>query len=89
MLYVADQGIGIPQHELPHIFERFYRVDSTLRRTTAGSGLGLFLSKAIVEAHGGEVWVRSQSGSGATFFVALPVNQEVRTGEHDGVSSAV
>ena len=89
VLYVADQGIGIPQHELPHIFERFYRVDSTLRRTTAGSGLGLFLSKAIVEAHGGEVWVRSQSGSGATFFVALPVNQEVRTGEHDGVSSAV
>jgi len=89
VLYVADQGIGIPRHELPHIFERFYRVDSTLRRNTAGSGLGLFLTKSIVEAHGGEIWVRSQSGSGTTFFVALPVNQEVRTGEHDGVSSAV
>ena len=62
VLYVADQGIGIPHHELPHIFERYYRVDSSLRRSTAGAGLGLFLSKAIVEAHGGEIWARASRG---------------------------
>ncbi|MCB0046270.1 MAG: GAF domain-containing protein [Caldilineaceae bacterium] len=73
VIYVADEGIGIPAYELPHIFERFYRVDSSLRRSTAGTGLGLFLSKAIVDAHGGEIWVRSESGAGATFFVALPI----------------
>lgn len=73
VLYVADQGIGIPQDELETIFHTFYRVDSTLRRGAPGAGLGLFLSKAIVEAHGGEIWVRSEPGRGTTFFVALPV----------------
>ena len=70
--YVADEGIGIPKDELPQIFERFYRVDSTLRRSTAGAGLGLFLSKAIIDAHGGEIWARSEPGAGATFFFSLP-----------------
>lgn len=73
ILFVADQGIGIPQDELPYIFDRFYRVDSSLRRSTMGAGLGLFLTKAIVEAHGGQVWARSEAGKGTTFFVALPV----------------
>lgn len=76
VLYVADNGIGIPEDELPHIFESFYRVDSTLRRSTAGAGLGLFLCNAIAEAHGGEIWVRSEIGSGTTFFVGLPVEGE-------------
>ncbi|HXF61093.1 MAG TPA: ATP-binding protein [Caldilineaceae bacterium] len=74
-LFVADQGIGIPQEELPHIFDRFYRVDSSLRRSTAGAGLGLFLARAIVEAHGGQIWARSEPGKGTTFFVSLPVAQ--------------
>ena len=74
IIYVADEGVGIPQHELPHIFDRFYRVDSSLRRGTAGTGLGLFLSKAIVEAHRGRIWARSKEGQGTTFFVALPVD---------------
>ena len=73
ILFVADQGIGIPQDELPHIFERFYRVDSSLRRSTMGAGLGLFLTKSIVEAHGGQIWARAEAGKGTTFFVALPV----------------
>lgn len=73
VLYVADEGIGIPQQELPNIFERFYRVDTSLRRSTAGAGLGLFLCKAIVEAHSGEIWARSEPGKGTTFFVALPI----------------
>jgi PAS domain S-box-containing protein len=74
VLYVADQGIGIPPEELAHIFERYYRVDSGLRRSTAGVGLGLYLSKAIVDAHGGEIWARSEPGRGTTFFVGLPVD---------------
>jgi PAS domain S-box-containing protein len=74
VLYVADQGIGIPQGEIAKIFDRFYRVDSTLRRSTAGAGLGLFLAKAIIEAHAGQIWVRSEPGKGTTFFFALPLN---------------
>jgi PAS domain S-box-containing protein len=73
VLYVADQGIGIPSAELPYIFDRFYRVDSSLRRSTAGAGLGLFLCKAIAETHGGEIWARSEPGKGTTFFVSVPV----------------
>jgi PAS domain S-box-containing protein len=76
VLYVADEGIGIPQQELNHIFDRFYRVDSTLRRNTAGAGLGLYLSRAIVEAHAGQIWARSEPGKGTTFFVALPLDPE-------------
>ncbi|MCB0131407.1 MAG: GAF domain-containing protein [Caldilineaceae bacterium] len=72
VIYVADQGVGIPADELAHIFERFYRVDSTLRRSTDGVGLGLFLCKSIVDAHNGEIWVRSEHEKGTTFFVALP-----------------
>lgn len=73
VVYVADEGIGIPEDELPKIFDRFYRVDSSLRRRTAGVGLGLFLINAIVEAHKGEIWVRSEQNKGTTFSVALPV----------------
>lgn len=73
VLYVADQGIGIPQSELSQIFDQFYRVDNSLRRRTAGTGLGLFLSKSIVEAHNGEIWVHSEPAKGTTFFVRVPV----------------
>ncbi len=71
-VYVADQGIGIPPAEQDRLFQRFYRVDSGLRRKTQGAGLGLFLCKAIVEAHGGRIWVRSEEGKGTTFFFTLP-----------------
>ncbi len=69
---VSDEGIGIPQDEQEHIFDRFYRVESSLSRRTQGAGLGLFLVKAVVEAHQGRVWVESASGQGATFVFALP-----------------
>ena len=80
VLYVADEGVGIPAKDLPRIFERYYRVDSGLRRSTAGVGLGLFLINAIVEAHRGEIWVRSEVDKGTTVFVALPVDEK-RAGE--------
>jgi len=77
VIYVADEGIGIPEEELPRIFDRFYRVDSGLRRRTAGVGLGLFLVNAIVEAHRGEMWVRSEMNKGTTFSVALPIDNDL------------
>ena len=87
MLYVADQGIGIPPQELEKIFERFYRVDSTLRRSTSGSGLGLYLAKAIVEGHGGQIWARSEPGKGTTFFIALPSGQPALAIEQQNVQA--
>ena len=75
VLYVADEGIGIPAKDMPRIFDRYYRVDSGLRRRTAGVGLGLFLINAIVEAHQGEIWVHSEVNKGTTVFVALPVDE--------------
>lgn len=71
-VYVADQGIGIPPEEQARIFDRFHRVDSGLRRRTEGTGLGLYLVKAIVEAHGGRVWVESAPGRGSIFMFTLP-----------------
>ena len=74
-VYVADQGIGIPAREQADLFQRFYRVDSSLRRRTQGAGLGLYLSRAIVEAHGGRIWVESEEGQGARFMFTLPREQ--------------
>ncbi|MBP8293944.1 MAG: PAS domain-containing protein [Caldilineaceae bacterium] len=76
VIYIADQGVGIPTSELPYIFDRFYRVDSSLRRTTAGAGLGLYLARAVVEAHGGRIWASSEPGKGTTFFFALPLEDQ-------------
>jgi signal transduction histidine kinase len=69
---VEDDGEGIPEEHLPHLFERFYRVDKARDRERGGSGLGLAIVKAILEAHGGEVWVESQVGKGTAFSFSLP-----------------
>lgn len=71
-VYVADQGIGIPAEEQDRIFDRFHRVESDQQKRTKGTGLGLYLVKAIVEAHGGRVWVESVSGRGSIFIFVLP-----------------
>ena len=74
VLQVEDDGEGIPKEHLPHIFERFYRVDKARDRERGGSGLGLSIVKAIVEAHGGEVWVESEEDKGTTFTLSLPAS---------------
>ena len=71
-VYVADKGVGIPLDEQPHLFQRFYRLDSSLRRRTQGMGLGLYLCRAIVEAHGGRIWVESAVGQGSRFVLLIP-----------------
>ena len=72
-LEVADTGTGIPRDALPHIFERFYRVDKARSRQMGGSGLGLAIVKSIVTAHGGEVKVESAESQGSRFRVELPL----------------
>jgi PAS domain S-box-containing protein len=71
-VFVRDEGVGIAREALDHVFERFYRVDNHLSRSTQGTGLGLYLVKAIVEAHQGTVRARSQVGQGSIFLFTLP-----------------
>ncbi|SFM76933.1 PAS domain S-box protein [Methanolobus profundi] len=70
---VTDSGIGIPKHELPNIFRRFYQVDGSMSRRYGGSGLGLYVSKTIAEIHNGEIWVESDEGKGTTVHVRFPI----------------
>ncbi len=75
---VEDHGVGIAKRDRKRVFERFYRVDNLLTRQTEGSGLGLSISRRIVEAHGGRLTVRSELGKGSTFTIHLPVAKEAR-----------
>ena len=76
IITVRDEGIGIPPRAREIIFDRFYRVDNSDRRTIGGTGLGLALVREIVTAHGGRVWVESEEGKGSTFIVSLPTAKE-------------
>jgi two-component system, OmpR family, phosphate regulon sensor histidine kinase PhoR len=69
---VQDQGIGIPHTEQSAIFEKFYRADPHLKEVPSGTGLGLYISRELVQRMGGRIGVRSQLGAGSTFFFELP-----------------
>lgn len=71
---VRDSGPGIPAEDLPHIFERFYRVDKGRSREKGGTGLGLSIVKHIIQLHGGRVWAESEPGKGTTVFFTLPAS---------------
>lgn len=73
---VSDQGIGIEADNIERVFDRFYQVDSASTRKVGGSGLGLSICKAIVEAHGGRIWARSEVGVGSSFYFTLPLAEE-------------
>lgn len=71
-VYVRDTGAGIPPADVPHLFQKFYRVDNSATRTIGGTGLGLFICRKIVELYHGRIWVESTVGRGSTFFINLP-----------------
>jgi signal transduction histidine kinase len=71
VISVADHGVGIPEEDIPRIFDRFYRVSGG--QGAEGLGLGLYITRTLVEAHGGRIWVRSRAGEGSTFSFTLPV----------------
>ncbi len=73
LLSVSDTGVGIPEADLPYVFERFFRSKGSRATNPGGSGLGLSIVRWIVEAHKGRVTVESQLGKGSTFTVRLPV----------------
>jgi len=72
VLTVQDSGVGIPEDAIPHIFERFYRVDKARSRASGGSGLGLAIVRSIVQRNRGEIAVTSTMGEGTTFTVTFP-----------------
>ena len=80
---VSDTGPGIPEDQIPQVFERFYRVDRSRSRATGGTGLGLTIARRLVEAHGGRITLDSQVGEGASFSIVLP-----KSGPNSGPDAA-
>jgi PAS domain S-box-containing protein len=76
LIWVKDQGNGIASSDLPRVFERFYRADDT-SRSAGGFGIGLYLTKELIQNHDGRIWVKSTKGKGSTFFVVLPLQEAI------------
>ncbi|MCA9346654.1 PAS domain-containing sensor histidine kinase [Candidatus Saccharibacteria bacterium] len=70
--HISDTGPGIPKDDIPHLFQKFYRVDNSNTRTIGGTGLGLYICKKIVELYNGRIWVESEQDKGSTFYINLP-----------------
>ena len=84
---IADHGMGIPKDHLPKIFDRFHRVDNRDTREVGGTGIGLYLVKHLVEAHGGKIWVESEVGKGSNFLFTLPEKPPMKE-EDEGPQTA-
>lgn len=72
---IADNGVGIPERDKKKIFKKFFRADNIMKLQTSGTGLGLFIAKAIIESHQGKIWFVSQEGAGTTFYFNLPLKR--------------
>ena len=77
LVQVKDTGLGIPKGEQARIFEKFFRASNIKNVYTEGSGLGLYITRHIVEIHGGKIWFESTEGKGATFIFTLPIKKEM------------
>ena len=75
-LSVKDTGVGVPKDQQGRVFTKFFRGANVMRMATEGSGLGLFITKNIIEAHGGKIWFESGEGKGTTFYLTLPTKEE-------------
>ncbi|MBI4040073.1 PAS domain-containing sensor histidine kinase [Candidatus Daviesbacteria bacterium] len=71
--HIKDTGEGIPKEAIPHLFTKFFRVSGVLEQGSKGTGLGLYISKSIIEMHHGKIWVESELGKGSTFSFSLPI----------------
>lgn len=80
-IVIKDDGVGIPDSEIPYIFDRFYRVDKARARDTGGSGLGLHISQKIALLHGGRIDVQSEEGKGSSFTLYLPIKRQGESNE--------
>ncbi|MGY3725187.1 PAS/PAC sensor signal transduction histidine kinase [Granulicatella balaenopterae] len=82
---ISDEGLGIARKDIPHLFDRFYRVDKARSREMGGSGLGLAIAKEVTQLHGGKIWVTSSEDKGSTFYVSLPYVVFEEDGEWDEI----
>src|SRR5205085_1626533 len=74
LVSISDEGIGIPKDQQEHLFDRYFRASNNSPQSYGGLGLGLYISRDIVEKHGGHIWVESEVGKGSTFRIALPLH---------------
>ena len=80
---VEDTGVGIPKEAIPHLFNKFFRVSNSLQKGSKGTGLGLYISKSIIQSLNGKIWVESEVGKGSKFHFSLPIAREANLGAID------
>jgi signal transduction histidine kinase len=73
LVSVSDNGLGIKSEDRARLFERYYRVETSVKNRIAGFGIGLYLSAEIIQRHDGRIWVESEFGKGSTFYFSLPI----------------
>jgi signal transduction histidine kinase len=76
--FVKDKGVGIPKQQQKRVFTKFFRGANVMRMETEGAGLGLYIAKNIIEAHGGRIWFESELGKGTTFYFTIPIKKKVK-----------